>query len=166
METGKKCGQDLSPEHFDGAAAAPAASSIRSDRSDTRTPSSPRARRSPWRRCKTCCFPPPLAASHGSTSCGRSRRSRSGCVPAVTIAEAVISNQMKGLMLSMSTCCASHARSLQYGYFMSVPPHLLMTKPPARVVLGDVGALVTVSSARGRHLRVRARPAPRKHLKW
>ena len=40
-----------------------------------------------------------------------------------------------------------------------------MTKPPARVVLGDVGALVTVSSARGRHLRVRARPAPRKHLK-
>lgn len=39
-----------------------------------------------------------------------------------------------------------------------------MTKSPARVVLGDVWAFITVSG-RGRHLRVRARPAPRKHLK-
>ena len=48
-----------------------------------------------------------------------------------------------------------------YAHFKDFP-HLLMTKSPSRVVLRDVGALVSVS---GRHLRVRARPAPRKHLK-
>lgn len=48
-----------------------------------------------------------------------------------------------------------------YAYLKDFP-HLLMTKSPSRVVLRNVGALVSVS---GRHLRVRARPAPRKHLK-
>ena len=163
--------KDSSPEHFDGAVAAPAASSTRSGRSETRrTRDWRRARRCPcpWRR-KTCrCSPSPPAAIRGATFCARNRRSRSGCCDReVTSAEAeIVRGGIRGshpLRVPARPRPAPAACSpiLQYN---TVPAHLLMTISPSRVVLGDVRTLVAVSG-RGRHLRVGARPPPREHLK-
>ena len=76
------------------------------------------------------------------------------------LSNTMVQNIVARFGIERSQLCQTRSKERYFASF----PHLLMTKSPARVVLWDVGALVTVSGS-GRHLWVRARPAPGKHLK-